>query len=103
MKKIKINNNLLIEVLGQIMIKPSVVKHLPNGDVYVHASWSDMDIVHKEIFSRRKVLRLIRKFFRTHKEVDLGNFKYWVRKDTVCVYGNYTYHKVGLGPYKHIA
>ena len=98
MKKVKINDNLLSEVLGQVMIPPSIIKHLKGGDVYAMGQY-------KEIFSRRKVIRLIRKFYRTHQLVVFDNMSFWTRRDINVTFkrpgGKYirTYTK----PYKYIS
>lgn len=62
MKKIKISQSKLHAVLDTLMIPPSIVKHLPNGSVYAYASDWNLEITQTEIFSRRKMIRLIRKF-----------------------------------------
>lgn len=86
MKKIKINNNKLDAVLGTVMIPPSIVKHLPNGDVYAYGSDWNLEIRQKEIFSRRKVIRLIRKFNKNYELETRFNLNYWKRKDK-CLNG----------------
>lgn len=83
MKKIKINDNKLHAVLGTAMISPSIVKHLPNGDVYAYGSDWNLEIKQKEIFSRRKVIRLIRKFNKNYELDTSFNLNLWVRKKNV--------------------
>lgn len=80
MKKIKISDYLLHEVLSTVMLSPSIVKHLKGGKVYAYASWWDMDITQTEVFKRRKVLRLIRNFKRNYKLVVFDNLSYYVKK-----------------------
>lgn len=105
MKKIKINTNLLHEVLGKVMIPPSIVKHLKGGDVYAMGQYWDPVITQKETFTRRKVIRLIRKFLKTHKKVICGDISFWTRRDEEVTFkrpsGKYirTYSK----PYKYIS
>ena len=38
MKKLKINENLLGKVLGQVMIEPSIIKYLKGGNIYALGS-----------------------------------------------------------------
>lgn len=83
MKKIKINDNKLHAVLGTAMIPPSIVKHLHNGDVYAYGSDWNLEIKQTEIFSRRKVIRLIRKFNKNYELDTSFNLNLWVRKKNV--------------------
>lgn len=83
MKKIKINENKLHAVLDTAMIPPSIVKHLPNGDVYAYGSDWNLEIKQTEIFSRRKVIRLIRKFNKNYELDTSFNLNLWVRKKNV--------------------
>lgn len=83
MKKVKINVNKLHAVLGMVMIPPSIVKHLPNGDVYAHGSDWNLEIKQTIIFSRRKVIRLIRKFNKNYELDTSFNLNLWVRKKNV--------------------
>lgn len=80
MKKIKIEESKLLAVLGTVMIPPSIIKHLPNGDVYAHGSDWNLEIKQTEIFSRRKVIRLIRKFNKNYELDTSFNLNLWVRK-----------------------
>ena len=104
-KKIKINDNLLSEVLGQVMIPPSIIKHLKGGAVYAMGQYWDPTITQKETFTRRKVIRLIRRFYRTHQLVVCDNMSFWTRRDINVTFkrpgGKYirTYTK----PYKYIS
>lgn len=94
MKKIKLDINTLVEVFGQIMIKPSVIKHLKGGDIYVKASWLEMGIVHKETFTRRKVLRLIRRFYKSHRKVIAGEIMFWTKREELLKTPRIRYYKV---------
>ena len=83
MKKIKISQYKLHAVLDTIMIPPSIVKHLPNGDVYAYGSDWNLEIRQKEVFSRRKVIRLIRKFNKNYELDTSFNLNLWKRKKIV--------------------
>ena len=83
MKKIKIEESKLLAVLGTVMIPPSIIKHLPNGDVYAHGSDWNLEIKQTEIFSRRKVIRLIRKFNKNYELDTSFNLNLWKRKKIV--------------------
>lgn len=83
MKKIKINDDKLHAVLDTAMIPPSIVKHLPNGDIYAYGSDWNLEIKQTEIFSRRKVIRLIRKFNKNYELDTSFNLNLWVRKKNV--------------------
>ena len=79
MKKIKISQYKLHAVLGTVMITTSIVKHLTNGDVYAHGSDWNLEIKQTELFSRRKVIRLIRKFNKNYELETRFNLNYWKR------------------------
>lgn len=81
MKKIKINENLLGKVLGQVMIEPSIIKHLKGGNIYALGSDWNLEIKNEVTFKRKKVLRLIRKFKKNYELVNYGSFSYYKRKD----------------------
>lgn len=83
MKKIKISQYKLHAVLDTVMIPPSIVKHLPNGSVYAYASDWNLEIKQTEIFSRRKMIRLIRKFNKKYEQVNMIGLTYWKRKENV--------------------
>jgi hypothetical protein len=83
MKKIKINENKLIAVLGTVMISPSVINYLYDGSIYAYGSDWNLGIKQTEIFSRRKVIRLIRKFNKNYELESRFNLNYWVRKKNV--------------------
>lgn len=83
MKKIKIDTNKLHAVLATVMISPSIVKHLHNGNVYAHGSDWNLEIKQTEIFSRRKVIRLIRKFNKKYELETMFGLNYWKRKENV--------------------
>lgn len=80
MKKINININKLMNVLGQDMIPPSIIKHLRGGHIYAYGSWWDLDIKETRVFKRRKVIRLIRKFNKKFIEVEFDGIKFWSEK-----------------------
>lgn len=83
MKKIKIDINKLYTVLGTVMIPPSIVKHLPNGNVYAYASDWNLEITQTKIFTRRKVIRLIRKFNKKYELDTTFNLNIWRKKRDV--------------------
>lgn len=68
MKKIKIPDQVLDKVLGQVMIEPSITIHKKGGHIYALGSDWNLEIKNELIFKRRKVLRLIRKYKKTLKE-----------------------------------
>lgn len=80
MKRIKISDNLLSEVLGQVIISPSIIIHGRGGNVFAVGSDWNLEIRVEANFKRRQVLRLIRMFHRRHKLVKFENLSFWELK-----------------------
>lgn len=83
MKKIKINEHKLDAVLSTVMLSPSIIKHLYDGSVYAHASDWDSGFNQTKIFTRRKVIRLIRKFNKNYELDTTFNLNIWREKRNV--------------------
>ena len=77
MKKIKITYNLLSKVLGQVMIEPSIITILKGGHIKAYGSDWNLELTETKLFKRRKILRLIRKFWKTHEIVILNDIVFY--------------------------